>query len=84
MRMKTIVLTSLVLSASVAFADVTTPPKVTIQQALSAAEKAGYTDIRKIKYEDGQWEVKGLNAQGKKFKIKIDATTGALSEEDKD
>ncbi|VEB37750.1 Uncharacterized conserved protein [Legionella sainthelensi] len=83
MKIKTIVLSSLALVCSVAFAD-STQPKVSIQQALSAAEKAGYTNIRKIEFEHGKWEVKGKDAQGKKFKIKIDATTGNLSKKDND
>jgi uncharacterized membrane protein YkoI len=80
MKMRIISLGSFVLGASVAFASLATPPQITIHQALSTAEKAGYTNIREIEYEHGKWEVKGLNAQGKKFKIEIDATTGALSE----
>ncbi|KTD40545.1 PepSY domain-containing protein [Legionella parisiensis] len=81
MKIKKIVLSSLALVCSAAFAD---QPKVSIQQALSVAEKAGYTNIREIELEHGQWEVKGRNAQGKKFKIKIDATTGAISKKDND
>ncbi|QLZ69956.1 PepSY domain-containing protein [Legionella sp. PC1000] len=83
MKTKTILLTSMVLAYSTVFAD-STPPKVSIQQALSAAEKAGYTDIREIELEDGQWEVSGRDTQGKEFEIKIDAATGALSKEDRD
>ncbi|WP_238583947.1 PepSY domain-containing protein [Legionella drozanskii] len=56
-------------------------PKVSIQQALSAAEKAGYTNIQKIEFEHGQWEVEGRDAQGKKFEVKIDASTGTLSKD---
>ncbi|KTD32810.1 hypothetical protein Lnau_2458 [Legionella nautarum] len=80
MKMRTISLALLFLGSSVAFASLATNPSITIQQALSTAEKAGYTNIRKIEYEHGKWEVKGLNADGKKFKIEINATTGAISE----
>ncbi|PJE18219.1 PepSY domain-containing protein [Legionella sp.] len=80
MKMKTIVLSSLVLVCSAAFAD-SAQPKVSIQQALSAAEKAGYTNIQKIEFEHGQWEVEGRDAQGKKFEVKIDASTGTLSKD---
>ncbi|KTD01344.1 PepSY domain-containing protein [Fluoribacter gormanii] len=83
MKMKTIVLSSLALVCSTAFSG-SIQPKISIQQALSTAEKAGYTNIRKIEFEHGQWEVKGRDAQGKKFKIKIDATTGTLSKKDND
>ena len=44
-----------------------------------AAEKAGYTDLRKIEYEQGQWEIKGSNPQSNKFEVKVDATTGELT-----
>ncbi len=81
MKIKTIVLTSLALTCSVAFANAT-QPKINIQQALSAAEKAGYTNIRKIELEHGQWEVKGRDTQGKKFEVKINATTGSLSKDE--
>lgn len=84
MRIITTLLVSITLACSTAFADSSTQPKVSIQQALSAAEKAGYTNIRKIELEHGRWEVKGQDAQGKKFEVKINATTGALSKEDKD
>ncbi|STX52134.1 Uncharacterized conserved protein [Legionella busanensis] len=81
MKIKIAMLSTIVLGCSTVFAD-STQPKVSIQQALSAAEKAGYTDIRKIEYEHGRWEVKGKNAQGNKFEVKIDATTGALTKEE--
>lgn len=80
MKIKTIIVTSLALTCAVAFANVT-QPKISIQQALSTAEKAGYTNIRKIELEHGQWEVKGRDAQGKKFKVTINATTGTISKD---
>lgn len=83
MKIKTIFLSLIAFLCSAAFAS-SSQPKVSIQQALSAAEKAGYTNIRKIEFEHGQWEVKGRDAQGKKFEVKINATTGKLSKEDND
>lgn len=83
MKTRAIIIGALALTCSTVFANSSVLPKVSIQQALSAAEKAGYTNIRKIELEHGQWEVKGRNAQGKKFKLTIDATTGALSKQDK-
>lgn len=80
----TTLLISMTLACSTAFAASSTQPKVSIQQALSAAEKAGYSDIRKIELEHGRWEVKGRDAHGKKCEVKIDATTGALTQKDKD
>ncbi len=81
MKIKTIVSTSLALTCSITFAS-SAQPKISIQQALSTAEKAGYTHIRKIELEHGLWEVKGRDAQGKKFEIKINATTGAFSKDE--
>lgn len=79
MKLKTILIGTLALACSTVFADANVAPKITIQQALSTAEKAGYTDIREIEFEHGKWEVKGRDAHGKKFKVKIDATSGELS-----
>lgn len=84
MKIKLITLISLGLACSAVFADSSNSSKVSIQQALSTAEKAGYTNIRKIEFEHGQWEVKGRDANGKKFKVKIDATTGVLSKKNND
>ncbi len=76
-------LASLILASTTLFAASTSiQTKVSIQQAISAAEKAGYTDIRKVEYDHGQWEVKGKNAQDKEFEIKIDAMTGAISKDE--
>ncbi|STX55664.1 Uncharacterized conserved protein [Legionella beliardensis] len=81
MKINIAILTALILANTTAFAD-STQPQVSIQQAISAAEKAGYTDIRKIEYEHGQWEVRGRNAQGNKFEVKINAATGALTKDE--
>ena len=84
MKLKLITLMTLPLICSAVFANANNLLKISIQQALSTAEKAGCTNIRKVEFEHGQWEVKGQNANGKKVKVKIDATTGALSNKEKD
>lgn len=80
MKLKTVVLASLTLVCSAAFAQ-SKYPKVDIQHALSAAEKAGYTHIRKIELENGSWEIKGLDDKGKKCKFNVNGTTGALTKD---
>lgn len=73
-----IVLACLALTCSVAFADDWTQPKITIHEALSVVEKAGYANICEIELEHGVWEVKGRDAEGKKFKVEVDAMTGEM------
>lgn len=80
MKKRTFPILVALVSCSAVFA-ASHPPKITIQEALSTAEKAGYTGIRKIELEHGKWEVKGRNTQGKKYEIKINAMTGALTKE---
>ncbi|MBA2709653.1 MAG: PepSY domain-containing protein [Tatlockia sp.] len=80
MKIKTALFASIILAGSSVFAD-STKPKISIQQALTSAQQAGYSDIQKIELEDGVWEINGRDSQGKEIEIKINSTTGALSKE---
>lgn len=54
---------------------------ITMEDAVVAVEKAGYTNIKEIeiKHDKNYFKVEALNAQGKKVKLHVDAKTGAVT-----
>lgn len=51
-------------------------PRDTVQKM---AEQQGWT-VRRIKIDDGCYEIKGLDAQGRRIKVKVDPGTLAIVE----
>jgi uncharacterized membrane protein YkoI len=47
--------------------------------AISAVQAAGYTAITELDWERGAWEVKASDPQGQRARLRVDATTGAVS-----
>lgn len=47
--------------------------------AISAVYGAGYTDVRELEWERGAWQVKALDAQGRRVELRVDATTGVVT-----
>lgn len=47
--------------------------------AIAAVRAAGYPTIASVDWEKGHWEVKALDAQGKRAKLDVDAKTGAVT-----
>lgn len=47
--------------------------------AISAVYNAGYTAVRELEWEHGAWEVKALDANGRRVELRVDATTGAVT-----
>ena len=47
--------------------------------AIAAVRAAGYPTIASVDWEKGRWEVKALDAQGKRAKLDVDAKTGAVT-----
>jgi hypothetical protein len=56
-----------------------TEATVDITAAIAAARAAGYSAIRSAEWEDGRWEVKGTDAQGRRVELRVDAVTGAVT-----
>ena len=46
--------------------------------AIAAVLGAGYTAISELDWERGAWEVKALDAHGRRVELRVDATTGAV------
>ena len=53
---------------------------LSIQQAAEKVETAGYV-IHKIESEKNHFEIKAIDAKGKKVKLKVNANTGAIIKE---
>ena len=47
--------------------------------AISAVYNAGYAAVRELEWEHGAWEVKALDANGRRVELRVDATTGAVT-----
>lgn len=56
---------------------------ISIEQATEKAKAAGYTEISKIKADDGRWEGAGVK-NGQRLEFHMDPTTGAISHEHPD
>ena len=54
-------------------------PYLTMSQAIEKAQTAGYKTINEIEFEKGQFQLKTLDAQGKKVKLEMDAKTGSIN-----
>ncbi|MGE8504285.1 MAG: PepSY domain-containing protein [Pseudomonas sp.] len=69
---------SLLLSGH-AFADRPGSDWISIEDALSKARTAGYTELHKIEADnDGYWEGEGLKEDGRLHEFRIDGKSGAV------
>jgi uncharacterized membrane protein YkoI len=69
---------SLLLSSH-AFADRPGSDWISIEDALSKARAAGYTELHKIEADnDGYWEGEGLKEDGRLHEFRIDGKSGAV------
>ena len=53
--------------------------RVDAAAAIAAVLGAGYTAISELEWERGTWEVKAVDAQGRRVELRVDATTGAVT-----
>lgn len=51
---------------------------MSIDQVHSKLQAAGYRDINDIERENGRYEVKAIDAEGRKVKLKFDAVSGEI------
>lgn len=63
-------------------ADQPGPEHVTRDQAVEVAAARGYTDLRKVEFDDGDWEIKAVADDGRKVEIEIDGRSGNIKEID--
>lgn len=72
-------LTAAMLASGAALADRPGADWIPIEEAISAAKNAGYTQIHSIEADDANWEGKGIKQDGKKYEFKIDGKTGQVT-----
>ncbi|MPM71252.1 hypothetical protein SDC9_118215 [bioreactor metagenome] len=67
-------------STTSATTSATTSPAsaLNIRQIYDRMEAAGYSDIRQIEWDDGRYEVKARNPQGKRVKLYVNGDTGTV------
>ena len=56
---------------------------MSMEQAATKLSEAGYTNVRKLKADDGYWEAKATK-DGKTIEVKVDPRSGAVSEDQDD
>ncbi|MDD1508384.1 PepSY domain-containing protein [Pseudomonas sp. CNPSo 3701] len=73
------------LSAGTAMADRPGADWISIEQALSSAKQAGYTQIHKIEADDaGYWEGEGTKQDNRLYEFRVDGKTGKVIREQLD
>ncbi|GLX15951.1 hypothetical protein Pstr01_41900 [Pseudomonas straminea] len=73
------------LSAGAAMADRPGADWISIEQALSSAKQAGYTQIHKIEADDaGYWEGEGTKEDNRLYEFRVDGKTGKVIREQLD
>ena len=72
MKTKHLLLTALLCSTcTFAFADMVPANAVPMETVLQNLEKAGYTAVQKVTFDDGFYEAKAVNASGVSTEIKL-------------
>ncbi|HYH39769.1 MAG TPA: PepSY domain-containing protein [Azospirillum sp.] len=51
---------------------------LSIRAILDRVEAQGYRDITEVEREDGRYEVKAVDAEGRRVELKLDARTGEV------
>ena len=65
-------------AASVAQADVPSPDWMPMEQVKAKVMQSGYTQVYKLKADDGRWEGEGIK-NGKKMDFHADPKTGEIT-----
>ncbi len=53
---------------------------ISLDAAAAKLSEAGYTGVRKLKADDGQWEAKAVK-DGRAVEVRVDPHSGAVSED---
>lgn len=59
-------------------------PAMSIEAVLKALEEQGYSDVREVEREDGRFEVKARDAEGRWRELYLDGTTGKVLESERE
>lgn len=71
-------------SAATAISTDTSSPQLALDEVLARLRTAGYSDFRELERENGRYEVKSLNAEGRRVELYVDARTGEVVKEESD
>lgn len=52
--------------------------QMTTAEVMQAVERAGYTDIRDVEFDDGLWEVEATGSDGRRVDLHIDPRNGEV------
>lgn len=57
---------------------------ISMEEARKIAEREGYSNIVQIEFDDGQWEIEAVGANGREVDIDINAANGEIVRIDRD
>jgi uncharacterized membrane protein YkoI len=63
--------------------DYPTANDISMDKARDAVEDAGYTSIRAVEFDDGQWQVDAKDKDGRDVDVTVDASTGKIIKVDR-
>ena len=55
-----------------------------MDEVLARLRTAGYSDFREVEREHGRYEVKGMDADGRRVELYVDSRTGEIVQEERD
>jgi len=58
--------------------DYPTDNDISMDEARDAVEDAGYTSVRAVEFDDGQWQVDAKDKDGREVDVTVDASTGKI------
>lgn len=58
-------------------------PAMSASQAITAVEAAGYRTVAKLEWERGVWQVRALDAEGRRVKLRVDERDGSVRRDDR-
>jgi len=73
-----VISTGLIMSSPALWAKKLSDDTVKISQALQTLEQNGFTVIKKIEFDDGQYVAKVVNNEGKTIKLRLDGKSGKI------
>jgi uncharacterized membrane protein YkoI len=77
MKRTLILAISLALTGGYAMAQ-TNSGQMTTAEVMQAVERAGYTDIRDVEFDDGLWDVEATATDGRRVDLHVDPRSGEI------
>jgi len=77
-------LPGMVLLAAVGQTQATSGEKMSPADVVRKVERAGYTNVHDLEYDDGRWELEAISPAGVNVDLAVDPTTGEIVHEEND